>query len=62
LLSSGKSIETSLDAMPVMIDKIDILFLIIGKTHPSVVQEEGENRQSLDKKINIRTSASCKIH
>jgi hypothetical protein len=49
LLSSGKSIETSLDAMPVMIAKIWYLFLIIGKTHPSVVQEEGENRRSLDK-------------
>jgi hypothetical protein len=26
--------------------KSDILFLIIGKTHPSVVQEEGENTES----------------
>ena len=53
LLSSGKSIETSLNAMPVLIDKNpDILFLIIGKTHPSVVQEEGEKyRNSLEQKI-----------
>jgi hypothetical protein len=50
LLSSGKSIETSLDAMPVMIAKIDILFLIIGKTHPSVVQEEGETVRVWSKK------------
>ncbi|MFV8333964.1 glycosyltransferase [Flavobacterium sp. GSP14] len=55
LLSSGKSIETSLDAMPVIINKNpDILFLIIGKTHPSVVKEEGEKyRQSLEQKIEI---------
>ena len=41
--------------MPVIIDKNpDILFLIIGKTHPSVVQEEGEKyRQSLEQKIEI---------
>lgn len=55
LLSSGKSIETSLDAMPFIISKNpDILFLIIGKTHPSVVLEEGEKyRQSLEQKIEI---------
>ncbi len=35
LLSSGKSIETTLDAMPAIIEKNpDVLFLIIGKTHP----------------------------
>ncbi|MEP6928779.1 MAG: mannosyltransferase, partial [Flavobacterium sp.] len=43
LLSSGKSIETTLDALPVIASQNpDILFLIIGKTHPSVVREEGE--------------------
>jgi glycosyltransferase involved in cell wall biosynthesis len=55
LLSSGKSIETTLDAMPVIIDKNpDVLFLIIGKTHPSVLKEEGEvYRNSLEQKIEI---------
>jgi glycosyltransferase involved in cell wall biosynthesis len=43
LLSSGKSIETTLDALPSIIQyNPDVLFLIIGKTHPSVVQHEGE--------------------
>lgn len=43
LLSSGKSIETSLNALPQIIKHYpDTLFLIIGKTHPTVVQEEGE--------------------
>lgn len=43
LLSSGKSIETTLDALPAIIKlNPDIIFLIIGKTHPSVVKQEGE--------------------
>jgi glycosyltransferase involved in cell wall biosynthesis len=53
LLSSGKSIETTLDAMPAIIkENDDVLFLIIGKTHPSVVKEEGERyRTMLEAKI-----------
>src|SRR5207253_3226792 len=43
LLSSGKGIETTLAALPDIIKKNpDVLFLIIGKTHPSVVKQEGE--------------------
>jgi glycosyltransferase involved in cell wall biosynthesis len=53
LLNSGKSIETTLDAMPSIIkENNDVLFLIIGKTHPSVVKKEGEKyRTMLDEKI-----------
>lgn len=53
LLSSGKNSETTLDALPSIIKKNpDILFLIIGKTHPSVLKQEGElYRQMLEKKI-----------
>lgn len=53
LLSSGKSIETTLVAMPNIIkENKDILFLIIGKTHPSVLKEEGESyRTMLEEKI-----------
>lgn len=53
LLSSGKSIETTLDALPKVVDKNpNVLFLIIGKTHPTVVLNEGEvYRESLIKKI-----------
>lgn len=53
LLSSGKSIETTLDALPAIVDKSpDVLFLIIGKTHPTVVINEGEvYREFLTKKI-----------
>ena len=53
LLSSGKNIETTLDALPAIILKNpNIIFLIIGKTHPSVVAEEGEKyRKMLAEKV-----------
>lgn len=53
LLSSGKSIETTLDALPAIIKQSpDVLFLIIGKTHPEVVKSEGEKyREGLLKKV-----------
>ncbi|GGD80142.1 glycosyl transferase [Emticicia aquatilis] len=53
LLSSGKSIETTLEAMTEIIkDNDDVLFLIIGKTHPSVAKEEGEKyRNFLENKV-----------
>jgi glycosyltransferase involved in cell wall biosynthesis len=53
LLSSGKSIETTLDALPKAIaNHPDLLFLIIGKTHPSILKQEGEKyRDFLKQKI-----------
>ncbi|MGQ7946547.1 glycosyltransferase [Flavobacterium sp. WC2509] len=43
LLSSGKSIETTIDALQSIVKKEpDVLFLILGKTHPTVVKHEGE--------------------
>jgi glycosyltransferase involved in cell wall biosynthesis len=53
LLGSGKSIETTLDAMPSIIkENEDVVFLIIGKTHPSVKKQEGEKyRTMLETKI-----------
>ena len=50
LLSSGKSIETTLEALPAIIsDHPEVVFLIIGKTHPSVLKHEGEHyRNSLE--------------
>jgi glycosyltransferase involved in cell wall biosynthesis len=48
LLSSGKSIETTLDALPAIVEKNpDVLFLIIGKTHPTVVKKQGEKYRSM---------------
>ena len=48
LLSSGKNIETTLKALPAIVKKDpDILFLIIGKTHPSVIKQEGEKYREM---------------
>lgn len=53
LLSSGKSIETTLEALPEISKRIpDVLFLVIGKTHPGVVRVEGERyRRMLEEKV-----------
>lgn len=53
LLNSGKSIETTLNALPAIVSREpNVLFLIIGKTHPSVKKEEGERyRKSLEDKV-----------
>jgi glycosyltransferase involved in cell wall biosynthesis len=53
LLSSGKSVETTLEALPAIIKtNADVIFLVIGKTHPEVLKEEGEQyRNSLEAMI-----------
>lgn len=53
LISSGKSIETTLNALPAIItSNPSVLFLIIGKTHPSVIKEEREKyREMLENKV-----------
>ena len=54
LLSAGKSIETTIEALPVIIrQNPEALFLVIGKTHPEVVNHEGEiYRQKLEERVN----------
>ena len=53
LLSSNKSIETALDAMPEIVNQFpNVLYLILGKTHPGVARHEGEAyRQFLEAKV-----------
>ena len=53
LLSSGKSIETALEGLPEIVAEFpNVLYLIIGKTHPSVVKREGEKyREFLHDKV-----------
>ena len=53
LLSSGKGIEITLDALPAIIkENKNVLFLVIGKTHPGVVLHEGEKyRKMLEEKV-----------
>ncbi len=43
LLGPGKSIESTLEAMPAIVKAFpDVLFLILGVTHPVLLQQEGE--------------------
>jgi len=53
LLGPGKSIETALDALPAIIEQFpNVLYLILGKTHPGVVKNEGEKyRRFLEEKV-----------
>ena len=53
LISSNKSIETALEALPAIVEKFpEVLYLIIGRTHPEVVKHEGEAyRHSLEQRI-----------
>lgn len=53
LLGSSKSIETTLDALPTVIKKHpEVLFLVLGKTHPAIVKQEGEKyRTMLEEKV-----------
>lgn len=53
LLSCNKNIETALDALPEIIQQFpNLVYLIIGKTHPEVNKVEGETyRDSLLQKV-----------
>lgn len=54
LLSSGKCIETSINALRTIVKQHpEVLFLVIGKTHPVVFKSEGEKyRENLEARIN----------
>lgn len=53
LLSRNKSVETVLHALPKIIEQHpNVLYLVIGKTHPEVIKKEGqEYRESLLKTV-----------
>ena len=53
LLNEGKSIETTIDALPLIVGQYpDVIFLVIGVTHPVVLKQQGEwYREMLTEKI-----------
>ena len=53
LLSSGKGIETTIDALLTIVEKCpEVVFLVLGKTHPEVVKTDGEEyREMLEQKV-----------
>lgn len=52
-LGPGKSIETTLNALPEIVKEFpDVKFLVLGKTHPTLIKNEGEAyRESLQEKV-----------
>jgi glycosyltransferase involved in cell wall biosynthesis len=59
LLGPGKNIETTLRALPNIVEEFpNVVFLIIGKTHPSLVRDFGEDYrlflESLVEKFNLQ--------
>lgn len=47
-LSLSKSIETTLLALPKVVEQFpDVLFLVLGKTHPTVFNNEGEKYRNM---------------
>ncbi len=55
LLSSGKSIETTIEALPEIVKQCpEVIFLVLGKTHPEVVKTEGEvYREKLEQMVEL---------
>ncbi len=53
LLSSNKAIETAIDAMPAIVQRVpQVIYLVLGRTHPEVVRNEGEAyRRSLEQRV-----------
>ena len=53
LLSAGKGIDTTLEALPAIVEKCpEVMFLVMGKTHPEVVKSDGEQyRDMLEQKV-----------
>ena len=44
LINAGKGIEYALQALPTLVEKFpNIIYLVIGETHPEVRKKEGEN-------------------
>lgn len=53
LLSSGKGIETVIEALPAMLERHpEIVYTVAGRTHPDVAHREGEQyRVSLERRV-----------
>jgi glycosyltransferase involved in cell wall biosynthesis len=48
LISSGKGIETTLVALPEIVNAYpEVIFLVLGKTHPEVIRTEGEKYRDM---------------
>ena len=65
LLSRGKGIEYVIEALPKVVNAYsDILYIVLGVTHPNVLKEEGENyRKFLIQKVHdLRLSSHVNFY
>jgi glycosyltransferase involved in cell wall biosynthesis len=53
LLSAGKGLEIALEALPAIVERHpDVLYMIVGRTHPQVARREGERyRLQLERQV-----------
>jgi glycosyltransferase involved in cell wall biosynthesis len=61
LLSPNKGIETVLNALPEVVEQFpDITYVVLGKTHPNILKEQGEKYRmglmKLSEKLGLKTN------
>ncbi len=62
LISSGKGIETVIKALPPVVKKHpELVYLIVGKTHPTVLRQSGEEYRNYLKRLAKKLKVSNNI-
>ncbi len=62
LISSGKGIELAIKALPKVVQKHpDLVYYILGKTHPSVVRHSGEKYRHYLKQLAVKLKVSDNV-
>ena len=63
LLSRNKGIETVIKALPVVVEKHpDILYVVIGNTHPSILRQSGEEYRIYLKRLAIQLKVENNVY
>ena len=63
LLSPGKGIEVMIEALPAIVhDHPDLLYCIVGATHPNLIAHEGEVYRTKLQKLAARLGVESHIH
>ncbi len=63
LLSRNKGIETVIRALPAVVEKHpDVLYVILGNTHPAVVRQSGEEYRNYLKRLAVQLNVDNNIY